>query len=147
MSLQIMNPYARESRMRRSEIPMSMMRRRNRCRCRCICGCRRTPGSRRVECGRCGHPLCPGYCLAVELSGRALCRHCLSTNCNGVPEPWQFMEIVELRFYHRMRIIWWMYMRSFFDRQMSSICKVTFNHYSRWKHALFALFFLTYMKA
>ena len=99
MSLQIMNPYARESRMRRSEIPMSMMRRRNRCRCRCICGCRRTPGSRRVECGRCGHHVCPGYCLAVELSGRALCRHCLSTNCNGVPEPWQFMEIVELRFY------------------------------------------------
>ena len=68
-------------------------------RCRCRCGCRRTPGSRRVECGRCGHPLCPGYCLAVELSGRALCRPCLDASCNGVPEPWQFMEIVELRFY------------------------------------------------
>ena len=68
-------------------------------RCRCRCGCRRTPGSRRVECGRCGYHVCPGYCLAVELSGRALCRPCLDASCNGVPEPWQFMEIVELRFY------------------------------------------------
>ena len=38
------------------------------------------------------------------LSGRRIewktsFRHCLSTNCNGVPEPWQFMEIVEFRFY------------------------------------------------
>ena len=37
------------------------------------------------------------------LSGRRIewkssFRHCLNTKCNGVPEPWQFMEIVELRF-------------------------------------------------
>ena len=38
------------------------------------------------------------------LSGRRIewkssLRHFLSTNCNGVPEPWQFMEIVEHRIY------------------------------------------------
>ena len=38
------------------------------------------------------------------LSGRRIewkssFRHCLNTKCNGFPEPWQFMEIVELRFY------------------------------------------------
>ena len=75
--------------------------------CACSCGCRRKPGSRRVECSNCGHHVCPGYCLAldeidVNTDGvyykYSLCRQCLKRDtrlcddgvdrimCDG--EPW-----------------------------------------------------------
>ena len=43
---------------------------RNRYACACRCGvCRRTPGSRRVECVCCGYLVGPGCCLSVEGGG------------------------------------------------------------------------------
>ena len=55
--------------------------------CCCSCGCRRSPGSRRVECSNCGHHVCPGFCLALDelnLSTEgvrykfSLCRQCVA---------------------------------------------------------------------
>ena len=79
------------------------MPRKNKKRCCCKCGCRRTPGCRRDVCNRCEHHVCPGYCLAIELNGTALCRHCLpGWFCVGVPEfrKLKFLkEIARERFY------------------------------------------------
>ena len=69
-----------------------------RCVCRCRCGCRRRPG-RRVKCSDCGYHVCPGYCLAIEIDGVFRCRKCLILPCDGVPERWQLMGILENQFY------------------------------------------------
>ena len=78
---------------------LCVMARRNHYRCCCRCGCRRKPGSRRVECSGCGHHVCPGYCLGMEINGIVFCRKCLNLSCDGVPEGWQLTEILEHRFY------------------------------------------------
>ena len=37
--------------------------------------------------------------MALEINRVFLCRHCLSFNCDGVPEPWRRSQVLELRFY------------------------------------------------
>ena len=70
---------------------------RNRYRCCCACGCRRTPGSRRIECSICGYYICPGYCLAIELelSERfAACRCCSGLSCTGEPTANEIRDLI-----------------------------------------------------
>ena len=75
--------------------------------CTCRCGCRRKPGSRRVECHGCGRLVCPGYCLGLETNTAILCRVCLDRDCDGDPEPWRLEEILESQFYVSLLCLQW----------------------------------------